>query len=217
MLLYPLKTVKIQSLQEYIQEWQSPDFHTPQVQPFLVLLLATFAAVGASRRRLALTDFLLVSGFAYLGFLAARNIALFAIAAPPVLTRYAAPVLEAMNKKLGIRISSEKTTPPRLKIINVALLILLLIVLIGKVSLVLPAEVNDSYIKKISPTGAVQFLKENHPGGNLFNSYNQGGYLIWALPEYPVFIDPRTDLYNDELIQLWLKVMRVLNLVGSRF
>jgi hypothetical protein len=42
----------------------------------------------------------------------------------------------------------------------------------------------------------------------LFNSYNWGGYLLWELPQYPVFIDGRTDLYNDEVINQWLKVVR---------
>jgi hypothetical protein len=55
---------------------------------------------------------------------------------------------------------------------------------------------------------AVDFLKENHPEGRLFNSYNWGGYLLWALPEYPVFVDGRTDLYNDEIIGQWSQVVR---------
>jgi hypothetical protein len=29
------------------------------------------------------------------------------------------------------------------------------------------------------------------------------------LPEYPVFVDGRTDLYNDEVIGEWIKVVRV--------
>ena len=29
--------------------------------------------------------------------------------------------------------------------------------------------------------------------------YSWGGFLTWALPEYPVFIDGRTDLYGDAI------------------
>jgi hypothetical protein len=32
--------------------------------------------------------------------------------------------------------------------------------------------------------------------------------LQWALPEYPVFVDGRTDLYNDEIIGEWFQVVR---------
>ena len=28
--------------------------------------------------------------------------------------------------------------------------------------------------------------------GPMYNSYNWGGYLVWALPEEPVFVDGRT-------------------------
>ena len=32
--------------------------------------------------------------------------------------------------------------------------------------------------------------------------------MLWALPEYPVFLDGRTDLYSDEIIDQWLTVTR---------
>jgi hypothetical protein len=32
--------------------------------------------------------------------------------------------------------------------------------------------------------------------------------LLWALPQYPLFLDGRTDLYNDEVISQWLQVVR---------
>ncbi len=37
----------------------------------------------------------------------------------------------------------------------------------------------------------VSFLKERPEKGNIFNTYEQGGFLIWQLPEYKVFIDGR--------------------------
>jgi hypothetical protein len=30
----------------------------------------------------------------------------------------------------------------------------------------------------------------------MLNDYASGGYLIWAAPEYPVFIDGRADIYE---------------------
>jgi hypothetical protein len=41
----------------------------------------------------------------------------------------------------------------------------------------------------------------------MFNSYNWGGYLIWALyPDYRVFVDGRTDLYDDAFLRDYLNV-----------
>lgn len=46
------------------------------------------------------------------------------------------------------------------------------------------------------PVGIANFLTDLGIGGNLFNTYNWGGYLIFRLaPAYRVFIDGRTDLY----------------------
>jgi hypothetical protein len=43
------------------------------------------------------------------------------------------------------------------------------------------------------------------PPGPMFNSYNWGGYLMFALPEYPVYADGRTDLYRDEFLLRYLR------------
>jgi len=42
-------------------------------------------------------------------------------------------------------------------------------------------------------------LNARADAGNLFNSYNWGGYLIFAARNNPVFIDGRTDLHHDLL------------------
>jgi hypothetical protein len=57
-----------------------------------------------------------------------------------------------------------------------------------------PTAVNNSEY----PAGAVEFLRTHRPPGPLYNHFNWGGYLIWTLPEYPVGIDGRTNLYGEE-------------------
>jgi hypothetical protein len=51
------------------------------------------------------------------------------------------------------------------------------------------------------PVEATEFVKEHRPPGPLFNNFDWGGYLIWALPEYPVSIDGRTNLYGEQRLQ----------------
>jgi len=208
MLLYPFKTVGISALKEYIQEWQSPDFHSLSVQPFAWLLIFTIGIIGASRRRIALTDFLLFAGFAYMGLMAGRNIALFALVAPMVLARHAAPLLSAARRSLGLRTYSTGSVQRGQTILNSILLGILFIAVILKVSLVFPESANNKVFQETLPVEAVNFIKANHLQGRLFSSYNWGGYLLWTLPQYPVFIDGRTDLYNDELINQWVQVVR---------
>jgi hypothetical protein len=55
------------------------------------------------------------------------------------------------------------------------------------------------------PVDAVNFLQQNHPPGPLWNTFDWGNFLTWYLPQYPVAIDGRTDLYGDELDELFYK------------
>lgn len=207
-LLYPFQTVKIESLQDFINEWQSPNFHESGVQPFLWLLFLTLGAVGASRKDLSLVDFLLVSVFAYMGLLAGRNVALFGLFAPVVLARHAGPVLERVRETVGVRAPRlDRVRSPLQGWVNRILLGVVLLAVLAKVSLVVPEAINVEAYGRGLPLDAVTFLKETHPPGRLFNSYNWGGYLQWVLPEYPLFVDGRTDLYDDEIIGQFFQVV----------
>jgi hypothetical protein len=55
----------------------------------------------------------------------------------------------------------------------------------------LAKRVNDG-----NPVKAVEYIKTHHLTGNMLNAYDYGGYLIWALPEHPDFIDGRADLFE---------------------
>jgi len=89
------------------------------------------------------------------------------------------------------------------KILNIILILFLVIFTIIRVKLQLsPTLVEEKY-----PTKAIQTILATSPEGNMFNSYNWGGYLIWKLPKYPVFIDGRADLYGEDIINEWWAVV----------
>ncbi len=206
-LTYPFKTVGISALRDYIQEWQSPNFHSTSVQPFAWLILLMLGSVGLSGRKILWSDLFLAGGFAYMGLMAGRNIALFGLAAPMVITRHLSPILDNwFETKLHIHPSGRVTR--RQNILNWVLLAILFIAVLAKVVLVYPASANEKAFQKIFPVGAVNYIQQTKPEGRIFNSYNWGGYLIWNLPDYPVFIDGRTDLYDDDLIGEWIKVVK---------
>jgi len=91
--------------------------------------------------------------------------------------------------------------------LNWLILILVLSLCAIKVYQPLRPEVNLAVQEEYLPVEAVRFIRDNNLPGPMFNSYNWGGYLIWHLyPAYPVFIDGRTDLYDDEFIREYVKV-----------
>jgi len=90
---------------------------------------------------------------------------------------------------------------------NWLLLGLVLVGALAKVGTVLSRETMRQAQAELFPVELAAYLEQTRPGGRLFNSYNWGGYLIFAAPHVPVYMDGRTDLYNDEFLRQYLDVL----------
>lgn len=196
MLAVPFQTVSIGALQNFIQEWNSPNFHERQTWPFIFLLLGLLGAAGASKKRLDWTDFVLCAGTAFMGLLAGRNLAVFAVVATPVLTHHLNDVLS----ERGWVIRPVRQVTSRMARLNAVLVGLVLIGSLLKVLLVLNTKTVDEAQRQFLPIEAAAYLQSANPAGPMFNTYNWGGYLMFALPDRPVFVDGRTDLYGDKFL-----------------
>ena len=206
MLAYPFKTVSIGVLQDYIQEWQSPNFHSLELQPFLWLLLLTAAFLALSPKSPNWRELLSVAVFAYLGFLAARNIALFALVVLPILTRHMQMTLQTWFPS---RAPAKQLPAGAAQAVNLILLVVLVAAAGLKAFTPLSRSANEAAVREQTPVAAADYLLEARPPGPLLNSYNWGSYVIWALyPNYLSFVDGRTDLFDDEILQEYLELWR---------
>ncbi|HXY00849.1 MAG TPA: hypothetical protein VEI54_07995 [Candidatus Limnocylindrales bacterium] len=61
----------------------------------------------------------------------------------------------------------------------------------------------DRAISANFPVNAINFLRRNPVPGPLYNNLSWGGFLMWYLPELPVAVDGRNDLYGDDLDRLF--------------
>lgn len=204
MLTVPFQTVSIGALQDFIQEWNSPNFHERQTWPFIVLLLGVFGAAGFSTKRLDITDFVLLAGTAFMALLAGRNISVFAIVATPILTYH----LDALLSERGWVLQTVKRVTPQMARLNAVLVGGLVFAALLKVLVVVDAETVYEGQKLSLPLDAVAHLNTEQPAGPMFNSYNWGGYLMFAAPQYPVFVDGRTDLYGNDVLLTYLNAAR---------
>ena len=205
----PFRTVGIKTLQGFIQEWASPDFHNFYEQPILWLLFGLLALVGFSGRRWDWSDLIVTLVFGYSAFLARRNIAPFALVVAPVLTRHLQPVVASLLAQVKLPASASKALDPKLTgVLNWLIVILIVVAALIKGSVALAPKMVAKVQNDVAPIRAVEWMKQNHPAGPMFNSYNWGGYLLWALPEEPVFVDGRTDVY-DEFLTEYVTVMFV--------
>jgi hypothetical protein len=58
-----------------------------------------------------------------------------------------------------------------------------------------------------TPVAATAFLLRERPPGPLFHALSFGSYLIWAAqPDYPVFVDPRLELYPMAIWEDYLAI-----------
>jgi hypothetical protein len=51
-------------------------------------------------------------------------------------------------------------------------------------------------VEEQSPVKAVEFINTHNLSGRMLNDYVYGGYLIWAAPKHPVFVDGRADVFE---------------------
>jgi hypothetical protein len=203
MLGYPFRTVGIGALQDFIQEWASPNFHQVSTWPFMVLLLGVLAAAGLSSRRIDWTDLTLVCGTALMALTAGRNIAVFAIAATPVLSHH----LNVWLADRGWRMKLRRRMSRTMLIVNWTLLVLIALAGVVKIAAALNEKTVRTAQEERFPVELAEYLNETPPPGNMFNSYNWGGYLMFAAPNVPVYVDGRTDLYDDAFLRQYLEIV----------
>jgi hypothetical protein len=203
---YPFETITSRAMQKYITEWLSPDFHQPNAHALALLLLATFAALALSPKRVRPGELLLVCVGAYASLRAWRNIPFFALVAAPMLAEHAWSLIQSRG---WARPNAPKQGEAGAKataqiVLNAALLVFVPLGLCAA-RVVTVARRQSSVESEKYPTAAVGYLRAHGDAGKLFNSYGWGGYLIWKLyPERPVFIDGRADVYGDALLEEYL-------------
>jgi len=205
----PFRTVGIKTLQGFIQEWGSPDFHNLYEQPMLWLLFLLLALVGLSGRGWDWSDLVTVVVFGYSAFLARRNIAPMALVIAPIISRQAQPVLESVLARIKLpAMARQELNPTLTQALNWLIVILVVLAALLKGGIALAPQMIAKAQSDVAPMHAVVWIKQNRLTGPMYNSYNWGGYLLWALPQEPVFVDGRTDVYNEFLLE-YVKVMYI--------
>jgi hypothetical protein len=209
MYVYPFETLTSPTMQAYIQEWFSPDFHQIEFQPFAWLLIGTLAAMAFAGKRVSPTQTILLAGFGYAALRSARNIPIFAIIAAPILAEQLWHLVEA--RWASMNFVTKKRMARGMVILNWSVLILVVAAGAGRVAMVVTNQ--RAFERAKYPAAAVDFLQARRDGATpplLYNAYGWGGYLIWRLyPETRVYIDGRADVYGDAFIEnVYLKAYR---------
>jgi len=198
-LLYPFQTLTSQAMQQFIQEWFSPDFHQMEWQPLAWFLLALIGVGLLAKKPVSPTKILLTLFFGYIALRSMRHVPIFVIVAIPILA-------EQIDSLVRVRL--DEKAPHRLLNWITPFLLASIVLGIG-IRFVQVVQGQPGSESAAFPKIAVDWIQENLPEGSIFNTYGWGGYLIWRLyPQYPVYIDGRADVYGDKFLYAYTDVYR---------
>jgi len=203
MFSYPFETLSASSMQNFIQEWLSPDFHQLRFLPLAALIIATFSAMALSPTRPRPGELFALSALTFAALRSGRHIPIFAIFAAPLFAKYFA---QWINSQTNNPITIRSATAAGPKVVLTLSLLFLPAFLIVKRVVHFHSNVATYEAQKF-PVAAVEFIERTGIAGPIFNDYDWGGYLIWKLyPQRKVFIDGRADLYGDDFIFGYLRM-----------
>jgi hypothetical protein len=190
-------------------EYRSPNFHSVNTWPFLLLLLASLALGWRTRDRMRWTSLILLVSWAGLALYSARNIPLYGLAAVFILTWEVGPWLDEVWPALGRMLTRTDEASRRTWGWMWAGLLTLVLIGLQAGGFYLDAwRMGNRFDPQVFPVAAVDALEGSAPEGPVFNEFTWGGYLLYRLwPEKQVFIDGQTDFYGEGLTREYLAVI----------
>ena len=166
-----------------IQEWQPMVFNLPGDKLFLGLLLGFLLVQVLLRPKWRLEELGLFLFFTVMACIHARFLSLFVAFFAPVFVVILARWIPKYDRAKEIYA------------LNAAIILGILAAMVWY----FPSRSDYTRIvDKNFPVAAVQYLNTHSVPGPMYNSYEFGGYLLWARgPEHKVFIDGRTEIYEN--------------------
>jgi hypothetical protein len=182
LVLYPIDTMlSMPLLLGNVEEYAPLNLGSASGLALMAVLLSSFLLAATRRAELYFGELLMLAMATWLAVSHLRMLPVFGILAAPILCRQLATSWEGYN-------AEEDRIWPNAVMIGASLL---------AAWLAFPGRANlESQVEAQSPVKAVEFIHASHLSGPMLNDHPFGGYLIWAAPEHPVFIDGRTDVFE---------------------
>lgn len=206
-------------IQNLILEWMPPSPREIYGLIFMVSLLLSATVLMLSPRRPSFFQVLTFLIFGGLGLNTTRSTTWFGMVMAPVLAEHLPLLVEQARQSIGqawggrlAQLSGGRPAPPTVqRILNYTLAALVLIGVVGSLPWFkdwIPLRKEKAgMISAETPIEATQFLLRERLPNPIFNDMSFGSYLIWAAqPDYPVFVDPRIDLYPAKIWVHYLEI-----------
>ncbi len=219
-----LRYYRQSQLQSSIWEWQMPKYW--ELSPFTIMLYGSAVFLLINWRKTRPVDWFLLLIFGSSSLMATRNIFLTGLWGPIMIATYL-PQLEDRKPSVANWAATIAVAATSLYFLTFLFSMLVVALIAAAVFLVawkkypivaqsmvalmllsgIAFQIRGNYGFQFRgaswkyPSEAADFLLQHHIKGRIFNTYGQGGYLIWRLwPEQQVFLDGRAlneSVYND--------------------
>lgn len=184
-----------------IQEWlptfseSATKYHHTFFPFYVILVILGFLSFILNIKRFSPQLFITFSGFLLLSIFAIRNVSLFCLLTAAITAHNLFKSLSGFTRARIKRKWLGAILPAFLFVIFSFLIMYSIFDVVSNRYYIkhnLPMETSFGVSRFPFPFGAAEFIKEEKVAGNLYNNFETGGFLIWALyPEYKVFIDGR--------------------------
>lgn len=169
-------------LYQFIRETRAMAFDLKVHFVVLAVCLAAAVALGRIRSLKPLWAVMFLWA-AFSGFHAERDMWLTTVISLCILAQYAAEV--------------EPNAAPVQRRVWLAALACVLLFFIARFKTAPSNPQLQSLVASELPLGAVAYIHVHHLQGPIFNNFDWGGFLIYALPDMPVAIDGRTNVHGQ--------------------
>jgi hypothetical protein len=207
---YVIKLMTDQPSQSLIVEWQTPSPEGIANITFYASILLLLVSLAYSKRKPTPTEILLSMSFLWLAWSGMRYIVWYGMVTLPII----------MAQLVQLPIKMQGLNPPRNSLNTILAIVLFIPSILVQPWFVENFPLPERYWNLVqrnsiagplvdwdNPIEATEYLRA-HPGGKLFNEMGYGSYLIWAVPNQGVFIDPRVELYPFDQWQDYLRITR---------
>ena len=200
-----------QYLVSHTVEYQAPNFQDSSFWPFLLMICLSLLLLALNRRGISLAAVLLLVSWTAFSLVSARNIAIYAVIAAPILAGICAAIIEDNHLFKGL-----VNYDQRLQMVNDQLAgytwPAVICTAIG-LSMFFGAANSDMagrnrFHENVFPVAAVDWMADHPTEEPIFNYFPWGGYLLYRMwPDQKVFIDGQTDFYGEELTREYDQVI----------
>jgi hypothetical protein len=183
-------------------EWQPITNRTPFGMAALCYVLAVMFSLAVTARRPRAADLVLLAGFTWLGLSMVRAFMWLVYVSLPILA-------EALA---GLRPRRERREAGGSPVLNAIVLGMLLTFAVLSSPWMKERLPLDERMRPLlasgTPVRAVEHIRdESDRPSRLFHTMEFGSYLKWALPELPVFVDPRIEFYAPQIWSDYLSIV----------